>query len=315
MRLVLAIVTVVSTVGFNFHVILPLLASDTLHAGPEVFGILSACFGGGALVGALLSAALGRASWKALVAGTGGFSVSLLALAPLATVWACALLLFVTGVCFTLWTANANTILQLRAPDHLRGRVVSLYLWAFAGLRADRRPARRLALRARRHAAQLRGRRRDRARDDRCSPPDADASGARRFTRALTLRPRHADDLRRQCAHDDEAIEGALGRRRPARRERGAARRPAGLALPGSLGNYFFGPKLVRAEVLDQGRRRSPRLPGRPRHDPGEARRQRSRCASATAASSRSPSRRRRRSRSAAFPPRSPPFGAGWWRP
>jgi MFS family permease len=134
LRLVLLIVTVVSTVGFNFHVILPLLASDTLHTGPEVFGILSACFGGGALVGALLSAALGRASWKALVLGTGGFSLSLLALAPLASVWPCALLLFVTGVSFTLWTSNANSILQLRAPDHLRGRVVSLYLWAFAGL-------------------------------------------------------------------------------------------------------------------------------------------------------------------------------------
>ena len=132
-RLVLLMVTVVSTVGFNFHVILPLLASDTLHAGPEVFGILSAFFGGGALVGALLSASLGRASWKALVAGTGGFSVALLALAPLATVWACALLLFVAGVCFTLWTSNASAILQLRSPDHLRGRVVSLYLWAFAG--------------------------------------------------------------------------------------------------------------------------------------------------------------------------------------
>ncbi|HUQ23377.1 MAG TPA: MFS transporter [Gaiellaceae bacterium] len=134
MRLVLAIVTVVSTVGFNFHVILPLLASDTLRAGPEVFGILSACFGGGALVGALLSAALGRASWKVLMLGTGGFSVSLLVLAPLASVWACACLLFVAGTCFTLWTSNANTILQLGAPDHLRGRVVSLYLWAFAGL-------------------------------------------------------------------------------------------------------------------------------------------------------------------------------------
>jgi MFS family permease len=134
MRLVLAIVTVVSTVGFNFHVILPLLASDTLRAGPEVFGILSACFGGGALVGALLSAAIGRASWKVLMLGTGGFSISLLALAPLASVWACAILLFVAGTCFTLWTSNANTILQLGAPDHLRGRVVSLYLWAFAGL-------------------------------------------------------------------------------------------------------------------------------------------------------------------------------------
>jgi MFS family permease len=134
LRLVLLIVTVVSTVGFNFHVILPLLASDTLDTGPEVFGILSACFGGGALIGALLSASLGRASWKALVIGTGGFSLSLLALAPVATVWACGVLLFVTGVCFTLWTSNANAILQLRAPDHLRGRVVSLYLWAFAGL-------------------------------------------------------------------------------------------------------------------------------------------------------------------------------------
>jgi MFS family permease len=134
MRLVLAIVTVVSTVGFNFHVILPLLASDTLHAGPEVFGILSACFGAGALVGALLSAALGRASWKVLMLGTGGFSLSLLALAPLTSVWACATLLFIAGTCFTLWTSNANTILQLGAPDHLRGRVVSLYLWAFAGL-------------------------------------------------------------------------------------------------------------------------------------------------------------------------------------
>ncbi len=134
MRLVLAIVTVVSTVGFNFHVILPLLASDTLEAGPEVFGILSAFFGGGALLGALMSASFGRASWKVLVAGTGGFSLALLALVPVDAVAPAALLLFVTGMCFTLWTSNAAAILQLNAPDHLRGRVVSLYLWAFAGL-------------------------------------------------------------------------------------------------------------------------------------------------------------------------------------
>ncbi|MDQ3162662.1 MAG: MFS transporter [Actinomycetota bacterium] len=134
LRLVLAIVTVISTVGFNFHVILPLLASDTLDAGPEVFGILSACFGAGALLGALLSAALGRASWKVLVLGTGGFSVSLLALAAIESILPAAALLFVTGTCFTLWTSNANSILQLGAPDRLRGRIVSLYLWAFAGL-------------------------------------------------------------------------------------------------------------------------------------------------------------------------------------
>ena len=107
-----------STVGFNFHVILPLLASDTLDAGPEVFGLLSAAFGGGALAGALLTAALGRASWKLLLLGTTSFSLSLLALAPVRDRRARRRpVLFVTGVSFTLWTSNANTILQLGAPD------------------------------------------------------------------------------------------------------------------------------------------------------------------------------------------------------
>jgi hypothetical protein len=40
----------------------------------------------------------------------------------------------VTGGCFTLWTANSQALLQLTAPDELRGRVVSLWLFAFAGL-------------------------------------------------------------------------------------------------------------------------------------------------------------------------------------
>jgi MFS family permease len=133
-RMVLIMVAVVSTVGFNFHVILPLLASETLHTGAEVFGLLSSAFGAGALLGALLSASLGRASWKSFVAGNLGFSLSLIALAPVRSVPVAAMLLFVVGVSFTLWTSNANAILQMSAPDHLRGRVVSLFLFAFAGL-------------------------------------------------------------------------------------------------------------------------------------------------------------------------------------
>ena len=133
-RLVLFLVTIVASVGFNFHVILPLLASQTLETGPEVFGLLSAVFGLGALTGALVAAGIARASWKVLLLGTGGFSVALLALAPLASVAACSVLLFLVGVAFTTWTANANSILQLNVPDHLRGRVLALYLWAFAGL-------------------------------------------------------------------------------------------------------------------------------------------------------------------------------------
>jgi MFS family permease len=133
-RLALTVLAIASTVGFNFHVIIPVLASDTLDAGPEVFGVLSAFFGGGALLGALIQAARSKASWKALLIGATGFSAGLLALAPVSSVApACAILFFV-GICFTLWVSNTSAILQLRAPDALRGRVMSLFLFAFAGL-------------------------------------------------------------------------------------------------------------------------------------------------------------------------------------
>ena len=132
-RLVLLMTMVVSTVGFNFHVLVPVLASKTLNVGAEVFGALGASFGLGALAGALLAATLARASWKAVLLGSAGFSTTLLALAPETSVWPIAVLLFLTGVFFTTWTANSQSIVQLTAPDHLRGRVLSIYLFAFGG--------------------------------------------------------------------------------------------------------------------------------------------------------------------------------------
>jgi MFS family permease len=134
LRLVLLILGVASTVGFNFHVILPVLTSETLNAGPEVFGALSACFGAGALLGALIQAARGKASWKALLLGATVFSSGLVALAPVETVAFAGLILFVVGVGFTVWVSNTSALLQLRSPDRLRGRVMSLFMFAFAGL-------------------------------------------------------------------------------------------------------------------------------------------------------------------------------------
>ncbi len=75
LRLILTVVTVVATVGFNFHVLVPLLAADTLHVGPEGFGLLSASFGLGALVGALATATFREASWRLFAVGTASFGV------------------------------------------------------------------------------------------------------------------------------------------------------------------------------------------------------------------------------------------------
>ena len=134
LRLILAVVTVVATVGFNFHVLVPLLAADTLHVGPEGFGLLSASFGFGALVGALTTASFRGASWRMFAIGTTAFGVLALLLAPVQNAVLAGVLLFAIGTSFTLFTANANALVQLGAPDYLRGRLIGLYLFAFLGL-------------------------------------------------------------------------------------------------------------------------------------------------------------------------------------
>ena len=133
-RLVLTMLIAISTIAMNFNVLLPVLARQTLDSGPRVFGLIAACFGAGALVGGLLAAALARESWKAILAGAAGLGIAELVLAPQHSLVPAVALLFCAGVCFTLYTANSNALLQLRAPDHLRGRVIGFYYFAFNGL-------------------------------------------------------------------------------------------------------------------------------------------------------------------------------------
>jgi MFS family permease len=132
-RIVLVVVTSVGLVGFNFNTMVPLLASDTLHVDAQAFGLLSAAFGAGALAGAIVTASFRRATFRAFTLGMVGFSVLLLVLAPVHEVRLAGLLLIGIGASFTLFTANANALVQLAAPDHLRGRIISLYLFAFVG--------------------------------------------------------------------------------------------------------------------------------------------------------------------------------------
>jgi MFS family permease len=109
------------------------LAKVTLHGHSYVYGLLSAAFGAGALVGALAAASLGRASTKVLLIGGVVFTGGELLLAPLHSAVLAGVLLFVVGAGFTAWSANSNASLQLAAPDHLRGRVIGLYFYAFNG--------------------------------------------------------------------------------------------------------------------------------------------------------------------------------------
>lgn len=131
---VLVTTSVFASLLFNFNILLPVLAKQTLHRGPATFGIITAAFGAGALVGALATATVARASWRVASLGAAAFAVCELAIAPLRTVWLVAALLFVTGIFFTVYTSNANATIQLQTPDHLRGRVLGIYYYAWNGL-------------------------------------------------------------------------------------------------------------------------------------------------------------------------------------
>ncbi len=134
-RIVLAILLVVSFCVFNFSVYVPLLARTVLGLGPEGFGFLMASLGVGAVAGALtLGTAVPRTPPASVLFASA--YVACAALASLSAVeqfWTAVPLLFVVGFAGIMAVAGCNTALQVTAPDALRGRVMSIYTLIFGG--------------------------------------------------------------------------------------------------------------------------------------------------------------------------------------
>jgi len=119
--------------GYNFNIILPLLARYVLHAGPVGFGALSSAMAVGSLVGALRMAYSGHASRRMLMAGAAGFSALLLCVALSARWLTMVPALAVLGACSITYFTTATSRVQLTVPPELRGRVMSLYAFLDLG--------------------------------------------------------------------------------------------------------------------------------------------------------------------------------------
>ena len=68
-----------------------------------------------------------------MVLGAAGFGLSELLLAPVTSMPLASILLFLAGISFTTWASTSNSLIQLAAPDYLRGRLIGVYFFAFAG--------------------------------------------------------------------------------------------------------------------------------------------------------------------------------------
>ncbi len=132
--LIIVVIGIVSLFGINFNVVLPLFATDVLHTGPAGFGLLTSAIGFGALVSALwLAWRNKRPHIQSMLIGAIIFCV-LEAVFALSQLYVLSLVLIAAvGFAQITFSATANTTLQTVTPDHLRGRVMSVYLLVFAG--------------------------------------------------------------------------------------------------------------------------------------------------------------------------------------
>jgi hypothetical protein len=117
-----------------------------LPRGVGLYTQLMAWAGGGAVTGALVVAWLGSFArmGRTLLVLQGAFAVLILLFAQTRMFWLNAILLFGAGAAMVMVFALLSSLVQLQAPNEMRGRVMSIYLMAFRG-GAARQPRRGLA--------------------------------------------------------------------------------------------------------------------------------------------------------------------------
>jgi MFS family permease len=124
----LILVAAIGTFGYNFNVIVPLIAEFVLDVGPQRFGVLTSCLGAGSFIASFAIAGLGKQSTATLFGGAAAFSILFMAASLSTSYWLTAGLLFGLGISGVSLMTMANTSLQLDAPEELRGRIISIFV-------------------------------------------------------------------------------------------------------------------------------------------------------------------------------------------
>lgn len=131
---VLALVFVVSTLGINFYLTLPLLARNVFNGGPESYGMLTTVLAVGSLIGASLGARRVAQPRLRTVIGAGlAFGVLETVAGLMPTLVSTAVVLVPTGLAALLFTTAANARVQMSVEPSMRGRVMGLYILLFLG--------------------------------------------------------------------------------------------------------------------------------------------------------------------------------------
>jgi predicted MFS family arabinose efflux permease len=131
-----ALLFVAGTFGANFNLVLPLFTRIVLHANADTLGYLFAAQGVGSLIGALTMTLAGGVLLepRRIVLGALLFAAMELLFVVVPDFTQAVLLLLVIGWSFAVYSIGTNTFVQVRSPDRMQGRMVSLYSVLFIGV-------------------------------------------------------------------------------------------------------------------------------------------------------------------------------------
>jgi len=121
--------------GFAVLTFLPLFTKTVFKEGAETYSHLLAFSGAGSVVGALIIAWLGKFPRMGLTAliVQAVYGLLILGFAMSHVLWVSEILLFLTGAALMVVFSTVTSLIQLIAPNEMRGRVMSIYMVAFRG--------------------------------------------------------------------------------------------------------------------------------------------------------------------------------------
>ncbi len=131
----LIVMAATSVLGVPLVTLLPAFARDTLHMDASGLGSLMACFGAGAVLAGVLVAYRGDFKGKERFAMQGEilYVVGMILFALSRNPLLCMVLLFIEGFAMVTFASVVNSLVQTSVPEEMRGRAISLFVFAFGG--------------------------------------------------------------------------------------------------------------------------------------------------------------------------------------
>lgn len=129
-RLSATLMLIVCTLNYNNNVIIPIFAKEVLHSGAQTYANLLSATGIGSLIAAFLMSYLARFGLRRnfyLVVAIGTASLQALMLLIHNYDLAVAMMVMI-GFCNMIFLNQSNASFQFGIPNHLRGRIMSVYV-------------------------------------------------------------------------------------------------------------------------------------------------------------------------------------------